>query len=113
MLRNPSINNDFFEASELQIDLSIFSNKAKPLIGLDISSSAVKMVELSGSEKEGFRVERYAVEPLPKDIVSDGNIVNLEVAAETVRRAWKRLSTSTRQVAMALHCTSDTWSHWR
>ena len=86
----------------MQIDLSVFSNKAKPLIGLDISSSAVKMVELSGSDKDGYRVERYAVEPLPKDVVSDGNIVNLEVASETVRRAWKRLSTSTRNVAMAL-----------
>lgn len=86
----------------MQIDLSLFSNKAKPLIGLDISSSAVKMVELSGSEKDGYRVERYAVESLPKDVVSDGNIVNLDVATEAVRRAWKRLSTSTRNVAMAL-----------
>lgn len=86
----------------MRIDLSVFSNKAKPLIGLDISSSSVKMVELSGTEKEGYRVERYAVEPLPKDVVSDGNIVNLEAAAESVRRAWKRLSTSTRAVAMAL-----------
>ena len=86
----------------MKIDLSLFSNKAKPLLGLDISSSAVKMVELSGSQEEGYRVERYAVEPLPKDVVSDGNIVNIEVATETVRRAWKRLSTSTRDVAMAL-----------
>jgi type IV pilus assembly protein PilM len=86
----------------LQIDLSILSNKAKPLIGLDISSSAVKLVELSGSVKDGYRVDRYAIEMLPKDVVADGNIVNLEVAAETVRRAWKRLATSTKNVAMAL-----------
>jgi type IV pilus assembly protein PilM len=86
----------------LQIDLSILSNKAKPIIGLDISSSAVKMVELSGSNKDGYRVDRYAVEMLPKDVVADGNIVNLEVAAETVKRAWKRLATSTKNVAMAL-----------
>ena len=86
----------------MQIDLSVFSNKAKPLIGLDISSSAVKMVELSGSEKDGYRVERYAIEPLPKDVVTDGNIVNIEVASEALRRAWKRLSSATRNVAMAL-----------
>jgi len=35
-------------------------------------------------------------------VVSDGNIVNLEAAAESVRRAWKKLATSTRQVAIAL-----------
>jgi type IV pilus assembly protein PilM len=86
----------------LQIDLSLFSNKAKPLIGLDISSSAVKMVELSGGAKEGYRVDRYAIEPLAKDVVADGNILNLEAATDAVRRAWKRMATSTKNVAMAL-----------
>lgn len=86
----------------LQLDLSIFSTKARPVIGLDISSSAVKMVELSGNGKDGYRVDRYTVEILPKDVVADGNIVNLEVVAETVKRAWKRLGTTTRHVALAL-----------
>jgi len=86
----------------LQLDLSIFNPKARSLIGLDISSSAVKMVELGSDGKSGYRVERYAVEVLPRDAVADGNIVNLEAAAEAVRRAWKRLATSTRSVAIAL-----------
>ncbi len=86
----------------MQLDLSIFSTKARPLIGLDISSSAVKMVELSGDGKDGYRVERYTIEVLPKDVVADGNIVNLEAAAEAVKKAWKRMSTSTRSVAMGL-----------
>jgi type IV pilus assembly protein PilM len=86
----------------LPFDLSIFSAKAKPLIGLDLSSSAVKMVELSRDGKNGYRVERYVVEVLPKDVIVDGNVANLELAAETVKRAWKRLGTSTRAVAMAL-----------
>lgn len=86
----------------MQIDLSIFSTKAKPLFGLDISSSAVKMVELSQNGKEGYRVERYVVEPLPKDVVTDGNVVNLDVAVDAVKRAWKRMGTGTRNVAMAL-----------
>ena len=71
----------------MQIDLSIFSTKARPLIGLDISSSAVKLVELSGGGKEGYRVERYTIEVLAKDVVADGNIVNLEAAAEAVKTA--------------------------
>lgn len=86
----------------MQLDLSIFGPKARSLIGLDISSSAVKMVELAGDEKNGFRVERYTIEILPKDTVADGNIVNLEAAAESVRRAWKKLATSNRNVAIAL-----------
>ena len=86
----------------MQLDLSIFNPKARSLIGLDISSSAVKMVELASDGKSGYRVERYTIEVLPRDAVADGNIVNLEAAAETVRRAWKKLATSTRHVAIAL-----------
>ena len=86
----------------MQLDLSIFNPKARSLIGLDISSSAVKMVELGSDGKSGCRVERYAIEVLPRDAVADGNIVNLEATAEAVRRAWKRLATATRSVAVAL-----------
>lgn len=86
----------------MQFDLSIFNPKARSLIGLDISSSSVKMVELGSDGKGNYRVERYAIEILPRDVVSDGNIVNLEAAAESVRRAWKKLATSTRSVAIAL-----------
>ena len=86
----------------MQIDLSIFNPKARPLVGLDISSSAVKMVELSDGGKGGYRVERFAIELLPKDAVLDGNVANLEGVAESIRRCWKRMGTSTRYVAMAL-----------
>jgi type IV pilus assembly protein PilM len=84
-------------------DISALLNpKARPLLGLDISSSAVKLVELTANGREGYRVERYAIEVLPKDAVSDGNIANLEAVVDVVKRAWKRLGTSTRNVAMAL-----------
>jgi type IV pilus assembly protein PilM len=69
---------------------------------MDISSSAIKMVELAEAGKGSQRVERYAIEPLAKDSVLDGNISNLESVAETVRRAWKKLGTRTKNVALAL-----------
>lgn len=81
---------------------SIFAGKARPLIGLDISSSAVKLVELSDVNGRQRRLERYAIEPLPRDAVSDGNIAQLDVVADAVRRAWKRISTTTRHVGLAL-----------
>jgi type IV pilus assembly protein PilM len=82
--------------------LDIFKPKAPPLFGMDISSSAIKMVELAEAGKGSQRVERYAIEPLAKDSVLDGNISNLESVAETVRRAWKKLGTRTKNVALAL-----------
>jgi type IV pilus assembly protein PilM len=84
-------------------DISAFLNpKARTLLGLDISSSAVKFVELAANGKDGYRVERYAIEVLPKDSVTDGNITNLDAVVDAIKRAWKRLGTSTRNVAMAL-----------
>lgn len=87
----------------MRFDISALLNpKARPLLGLDISSSAVKLVELTANGKEGYRVERYTIEVLPKDAVSDGNIANMDGVVDAVKRAWKRLGTSTRNVAMAL-----------
>lgn len=80
----------------------LFRPRGPALIGLDISSSSVKMVELVDAGKAGRRVERYAIEALPKDAVVDGNIANLEAASEVVRRCWKKLGSRTKNVAMAL-----------
>ena len=52
---------------------ALFTKKKPPLIGIDISSSAVKVLELSKSG-ESFRVERYAVEPLPQNAVVEHKI---------------------------------------
>jgi len=80
----------------------LFKPKAPPLFGLDISSSSVKMLEIVDGGKGAYRVERYAIEPLPRDSVVDGNINNLEAVTESVRRAHKRLGTRTKHVAMAV-----------
>jgi type IV pilus assembly protein PilM len=81
---------------------ALLKPKSPPLIGLDISSSSVKMVELSGSGRGPYRLERYTIEPLPKDAVVDGNIMNLEQAGDAVRRGWKRMGTRIKNLAMAL-----------
>ena len=86
----------------MPLDFSLFDPKSRPLFGLDVSSSAVKMVELADAGKGAFRIERYAIETLPRDAVVDGNITNLEAVAEAVRRGWKRMGTTSKYVAMAL-----------
>ncbi len=83
--------------------LDFLQTKMPPLIGVDISSSSVKLVELSQDSAGGvYTVERYAIEALPKDAVSDGNINNLDALADTLQRAFKRLGTRIKNVAVAL-----------
>ena len=81
---------------------NIFKAKAPPLIGVDISTSAVKMVELSDSGNKMYRIERYAIEPLPRDSVVEGNINNLDAVGEAVKRCHNRLGSSIKNVAIAL-----------
>lgn len=91
---------------KLKFDLEflerLFKSKAPPLIGCDISSSAVKMVEVAEAGKNLYRVERYSIEPLPRDAVVDGNIMNLDAVGDCLKRGWKRLGTNVRNLALAL-----------
>jgi type IV pilus assembly protein PilM len=82
--------------------LDWFKPKTPPLVGVDISSSSVKVLELSEAGKGQYRVERYAIESLPREAVVDGNIANLDAAAEVLQRAWRRSGSRIKNVAMAL-----------
>jgi len=82
--------------------LEAFKTKYPALIGVDVSSTAIKLVELAEGGKGTYRLERYAIEPLVRDVVTDGNIANLDLVADALKRAHKRLGTRNRNVAMAL-----------
>jgi type IV pilus assembly protein PilM len=86
---------------KFKLNLDFLKPKAPALIGVDISTSAVKLVELSESGKH-FTIERYVIEPLPKDAVADGNIANLEAVSEAVKRAWRLMGTRVKGAALAL-----------
>jgi type IV pilus assembly protein PilM len=87
---------------KLAAQFDFLKAKTPPLIGCDISSSSVKMVEIAEAGKNVYRVERYAIEPLPKDTVVDGNIANIEAAGEAIKRAHKNLGSRIKNVALAL-----------
>jgi type IV pilus assembly protein PilM len=81
---------------------SIFSRQPAPLVGLDISSSSVKLVELGRDASGQFILERYAMEPLETGWITDGNIEKFDEVAEAVRRVVKKSGTRIKNVAMAL-----------
>ncbi|MCL2162652.1 MAG: pilus assembly protein PilM [Betaproteobacteria bacterium] len=83
-------------------DISLFGSKQRQLAGLDISSSSVKLLELTSGDRGALRVERYVIEPLPTDAVVDGNIANFDAVAEVLRRALRRFGSGVRNVAVAL-----------
>ena len=52
--------------------VGLLSSKELPVMGVDVSSTAVKILELSGGGGK-YRIEAYAVEPLPANAVVEKN----------------------------------------
>jgi type IV pilus assembly protein PilM len=84
------------------LKFDFFNESTPPLIGVDISTSAVKMVELSSAGKGAYRLEGYAIAAIPKDAIVDGNVSGLEQVSDAVKLAWKLLGSRERRAALAL-----------
>ena len=79
----------------------LFGSRSRPLIGLDITTSSIKLVELSQSGKT-FRAESYAAEPTPPNSINEKTIVDAPAVGEAIRRAVKRAGTSSKDAAIAI-----------
>ena len=71
------------------------------MLGVDISSTSVKLLELSRAGGR-YRVESYAVEPLPPNSVVEKNITDAELVGDAIGRAVKKSGTRTRTAACAV-----------
>jgi len=81
--------------------VGLITKSQAPLVGVDISSTAVKLLQLSRSG-DRYRVEHYAVEPLPPNAVVEKSIVEVEAVGEAIRRAVSRSGTRAKQAAAAV-----------
>jgi type IV pilus assembly protein PilM len=81
--------------------VALFGKKSNVLLGLDISSTAVKLLELSQSNDK-YKVESYAVEPLPPNAVVEKNISDVEGVGEAVKRVLSRSKSGQRIAAVAV-----------
>jgi len=72
------------------------------MLGLDISSSSVKLVELGQTSGGEYIVERVAIEPFEKGWINDGQVEKFDEVADAIRRVVTKSGTKTRHVAMAM-----------
>lgn len=81
--------------------LRLYRKPSKGLVGVDISSTTVKLLELS--VKNGrYWVESYAVMPLPENSVVEKSILNPEAVADALERAVNLANPHTTHVAIAV-----------
>jgi type IV pilus assembly protein PilM len=76
--------------------------KSAPMIGLDVSSSSLKLVELGQNAAGHYLLERLASQPLEPGWVVGGQIERFDEVADAARRLVARSGTRTRRVAMAI-----------
>ncbi len=81
---------------------SLFRRQPAPLLGLDVSSSSVKLVELGRDATGKLVLERCAIEPLERGWITDGNVEKFDEVAEAVRRVVRKSGTRTKNAALAL-----------
>jgi len=81
--------------------VSLLSRKKPVILGLDISSTSVKLLELE-QDGDNFRVQSLAVEPLPDNAVVEKNFQDVDAIGETIQKAVKRSGTKAKNAAVAV-----------
>ena len=80
----------------------LLGRKHPPMIGLDISSSSAKLVELGMTAGGEYVLERLASVPFEKGWITDGQIEKFDEVAAAVRKLVDSSGTKTRQVVLAM-----------
>ncbi|MEO7246697.1 MAG: pilus assembly protein PilM [Rubrivivax sp.] len=81
---------------------ALMGRKHPPAIGLDISSSSVKLVELAQTASGDYVLERFGSEPFEKGWITDGQIEKFDEVAAAVRRVVQKSASRTKHVVMAM-----------
>ena len=79
----------------------LFPRKHRPLLGLDITTSSIKLIELTMSGGQ-YRVEGYAAEATPQNAMNEKAIVDADAVGQAIARAAKRAGARSKEVAIAI-----------
>ena len=80
---------------------NFFEIKKQPLVGIDISSSSVKIVSLSKKENE-YILDGYSIKPIPTGSIVDGNITDIDSLGAVVLDALNESNSNIKNVACCI-----------
>ncbi|MBF0189858.1 MAG: type IV pilus assembly protein PilM [Magnetococcales bacterium] len=78
-----------------------FASFDKPVVGLDIGTTAIKAVELRRSGRQ-WSVHRVGWKPLPPKAVAGGKIKEKEIVVQTLRELWAECRFGCKRVAIGV-----------
>ena len=80
---------------------NFFEGKKQPILGIDISSSSVKIVSLSKKENE-YNLDGYSIKPIPTGSIVDGNIAEIESLGAVITDALNECESDLKQAACCI-----------
>ena len=78
-----------------------FTRKSAPILGIDVSEAAVKLLELS-HRGTTYQVESYAVESLAANAVTEKTINDIDAVGEAIARVVEKSGTKTKDAAICV-----------
>ncbi len=81
--------------------LGNFGKQASTLLGVDISTTSVKILQLSHSG-DNYKVENYVIRPLPANAVVEKNISDIDAVGECIAQAISILKPRIKNAAVAV-----------
>ncbi len=76
--------------------------KKNKLVGLDIGSHSIKLVEIDDSSKKGMILKNFGIIGLPKDAVIEGTVREMEIVASAIKNLYKNLKVKNKNVAISI-----------
>ena len=75
--------------------------KKNQLVGLDIGSHSIKLVEIDDSKK-GMILKNFGIIGLPRDAIVEGAIKEMEIVSSAIKNLYKNLKVRNKNVATSI-----------
>ena len=84
------------------------ATSGRSVIGVDISPSHIRMVQLSGRQLSQVQLEKYAITTLPANVVSGGEVVDFDQLVSHLQQCYSKMKTNCKQANIALPASAVT-----
>jgi type IV pilus assembly protein PilM len=81
--------------------LKLFGTKSPPLLGLDIGSSSIRLLQLS-RHGSSYRIDHFAIEPLPQGVIVEKSVQDIEAISDAIQSAVRNSGSNSKNCAVAV-----------
>ncbi len=81
--------------------MKLFGTKSPPVMGLDIGSSSIRLVQLS-RHGSSYRIDHFAIEPLPQGVIVEKSVQDIEAISGAIRSAVRNSGSNSKFCAVAV-----------